>query len=86
LAKGDYTQASEKLCGAPAEIVRAVAARRGIKLSAHKSLTKFVVGLDEEHPRLNLATEFSVRIASSSRRLKRNCDLLFLRYRSNGTF
>lgn len=47
MAKGDYTQASEKLCGAPAEIVRAVAAMRGMRLGAHKSLTKFVAELDE---------------------------------------
>ncbi len=60
LRKGDYAQASEKLWGAAAEIVKAVAAKRGIRLGAHKSLTKFVVELDEEQPRLNLVTEFSV--------------------------
>ena len=60
LRKGDYAQASEKLWGAAAEIVKAVAAKRGIRLGAHKSLTKFVVELDEEHPKLNLVTEFSV--------------------------
>jgi hypothetical protein len=60
LQKGDYVQASEKLWGAAAEIVKAVAAKRGIKLGAHRSLTKFVVELDEEQPKLNLATEFSV--------------------------
>jgi len=60
LEKGDYTQASEKLWGAAAEIVKAVAAKRGVRLGAHRSLTKFVVELDEEQPKLNLATEFSV--------------------------
>ena len=60
LRKGDYVQASEKLWGAAAEIVKAVAAKRGIRLGAHRSLTKFVAELDEENPKLNLATEFSV--------------------------
>lgn len=60
LRKEDYVQASEKLWGAAAEIVKAVAAKRGIRLGAHRSLTKFVAELDEENPKLNLATEFSV--------------------------
>jgi len=33
---------------------------RLIRLGAHRSLTKFVVELDEEQPKLNLVTEFSV--------------------------
>ena len=60
LAKEDYAQASEKLWGAAAEIVKAVAAKRGIKLGAHRSLTRFVAELDEEHPKLNLATGFGI--------------------------
>lgn len=60
LAKKDYVQASEKLWGAAAEIVKAVAAKRGVTIRAHRSITDYVARLDDEHPELNLATEFSV--------------------------
>lgn len=60
LADRDYVQASEKLWGAAAEIVKAVAAKRGIMLRAHRSITDYAARLDDEHPELNLATEFSV--------------------------
>ncbi len=60
LAKEDYAKASAKLWGAAAEIAKSVAANNGIRPGAHKSLTRFVAELDEEHPKLNLATGFGI--------------------------
>ncbi len=54
ISKRDYTQASEKLWGTAAEMVKAVAARRGIELGTHASLWDFVSQLDKEHPELRL--------------------------------
>lgn len=45
LAKGDYVQASEKLWGAAAEIVKVVAAKRGAELKTHGDLWEFVTKL-----------------------------------------
>jgi len=45
LAKGDYVQASEKLWGAAAEIVKVVAAKRGVDLKTHSDLWDFVTKL-----------------------------------------
>ncbi|MEM0349995.1 MAG: PaREP1 family protein [Candidatus Caldarchaeum sp.] len=58
LAEGDYVQASEKLWGAAAEMVKAVAAARGIMLGTHRSLWEFVHKLDEERPGMNLIEGF----------------------------
>lgn len=58
LVKRDYTQASEKFWGAAAEIVKAVAANRGITLGSHRSLAEYVEGLHREHPELDLARAF----------------------------
>ena len=57
MGKGDYVQASEKFWGAAAEIVKAVAAKRGIELKSHGELFGFVSELthelgDPELPRL----------------------------------
>ncbi|MGQ9469507.1 MAG: PaREP1 family protein [Nitrososphaerales archaeon] len=60
LAKGDYVQASEKLWGAAAEIVKAVAAKRGLELRAHKSISEFVSRLHREKPALRLAEDFHI--------------------------
>jgi len=60
LARKDYVQASEKLWGAAAEVVKTVAARRGVTLRAHRSISQFVAKLDDEHPELGLAAEFGV--------------------------
>lgn len=49
LVKKDYAQASEKLWGACAEIIKAVAAKRGLELGSHRSLGDFVVKLHREH-------------------------------------
>ena len=48
LAKGDYVQASEKLWGAAALMVKAVAASRGVSISSHGELFSFVRRLGEE--------------------------------------
>ncbi|OIP27996.1 MAG: hypothetical protein CO103_03895 [Chloroflexi bacterium CG_4_9_14_3_um_filter_45_9] len=57
LEKGDYVQASEKFWGAAAEIVKAVAARRGMDIKSHREFFEFVAKLkdelnDSELPRL----------------------------------
>ena len=46
--KGDYVQASEKAWGAAAQIVKAVAAKRGVDLKSHGDLWRFVTKLREE--------------------------------------
>jgi len=48
LVKGDYVQASEKLWGAAAEIVKVVAAKRGVELRTHGDLWEFVAKLRTE--------------------------------------
>jgi hypothetical protein len=58
LAKKDYPQASEKFWGAAAEIIKAVAAKKGITLGTHRSLAEYVEKLQEEHPKLDLARAF----------------------------
>lgn len=54
LQKKDLPQASEKLSGAAAEMVKAVAAKRGQALGTHRSMVSFVSRLDDEHPELDL--------------------------------
>jgi len=58
LKKKDYAQASEKLWGACAEMIKAVAAKRGVRLGTHRSLGDFVEKLDKENPRLDLMDAF----------------------------
>jgi len=48
LAKGDSVQASGKLWCASAEIVKAVAAQRGLELKTHADLWKFTTKLSSE--------------------------------------
>ena len=48
ISKDDYVQASEKFWGAAAEIVKAVAAKRGIELKSHGELFNFVSQLKDE--------------------------------------
>ena len=48
LQAGDYLQASEKFWGAAAEVVKAVAARRGVALYSHGELYRFMDRLAEE--------------------------------------
>jgi len=59
LARGDYPQASEKLWGAAAEMIKAVAAGRGVMLGTHRSLGEFIARLNRERPDLNLADGFA---------------------------
>jgi len=59
LAKKELVQASEKLWGACAEIVKAVAANRGIELGTHASLWEFVSRLNKEHLGWGLLDQFS---------------------------
>jgi len=63
LAKGDYVQASEKLWGAAAEVVKVVAAKRGVELRTHGDLWEFVTRLrtelkDPEFSRLFLQANY----------------------------
>ena len=48
LSMKDLVQASEKLWGASALAVKAVAAKRGLKLDKHESLWEFVSRLAKE--------------------------------------
>jgi uncharacterized protein (UPF0332 family) len=60
LAKGNYVQASEKLWGSAALMVKAVAASRGITISSHGELFSFVRKLGEEEGEPELRRLFSV--------------------------
>ncbi len=60
LAKGDPVQASEKLWGAAAEIVKAVAAKRGVKLKSHRDLWEFVDELADELDDPDIVRQFSI--------------------------
>jgi len=60
LAKGDYVQASEKLWGAAALVVKAVAASRGVSIASHGELFSFVRALGEEEGDPELRRLFSV--------------------------
>ena len=59
LAKKGCSQASEKLWGATAEIVKAVAAKRGVSLGTHRSIGEFVDLLHKENPRWGLREAFA---------------------------
>jgi hypothetical protein len=59
LRKKDYAQASEKLWGACAEVIKAVAVKRGAELGTHRSLWEFVTKLHKEHPDWNLIDSFN---------------------------
>ncbi|MBI4258169.1 MAG: hypothetical protein HY619_04365 [Thaumarchaeota archaeon] len=59
LKKKDYSQASEKLWGAAAENVKALAASKNLELGTHASLWSFVEKTHNDHPELNLMHEFS---------------------------
>ncbi|MDJ0269465.1 MAG: PaREP1 family protein [Aigarchaeota archaeon] len=48
LARGDYAQASEKAWGAASQMVKAIAARRGMEIRSHGELHRFVKRLREE--------------------------------------
>ena len=48
LDKQDYVQASEKLWGATAQIIKAIALKRGKRLRSHESINKYVVQISKE--------------------------------------
>ncbi|PIP48835.1 MAG: hypothetical protein COS87_00565 [Chloroflexi bacterium CG07_land_8_20_14_0_80_45_17] len=48
IGKGDYVQASEKFWGAAAEMVKAMAVKRGIELRSHGELYQFATKLSQE--------------------------------------
>ena len=60
IAKEDFVQASEKLWGAAAEIVKAIAARRGFVIKSHAELYKFVSKLGTEFEEPELVRLFSL--------------------------
>jgi uncharacterized protein (UPF0332 family) len=60
LRNGDYVQASEKLWGAVAEIVKAVAETRGWRQSSHRELRSTVERLFNETEDRDLLLLFSV--------------------------
>lgn len=48
LDKQDYVQASEKLWGAAAQIIKAIALKRGKSLRSHESINKYIIELSKE--------------------------------------
>jgi hypothetical protein len=52
LARGDYVQASERAWGAAAQMVRAVAAKKGKELKSHGDLWRFVLEVAGENDEL----------------------------------
>lgn len=60
LKKENYVEASEKFWGAAAEMVKAIAAKRGVTIIAHRTISEFVSKLDKERPDLGLALSFHV--------------------------
>lgn len=56
--KGDHLQASEKLWGAAAEIVKAYAAKKGLKARTHGDLWDIVIDLDSRHRSIGLHKDF----------------------------
>jgi len=63
LAGGDSVQASEKLWGVAAEILKAVAAKRGIELRSHRDLWEFADKLADELKDPDIIKLFSVASA-----------------------
>ena len=48
LKKGDYVQASEKFWGAVAEVIKAIAAKRGVDIKSHGEIHRFITTLSKE--------------------------------------
>ena len=61
--KEDYAQASEKFWGAAAEMVKAIAAKRGKELRSHGELYRFVTGLSKELNEAELLRLFAIASA-----------------------
>jgi len=54
MQQGDYLQASEKYWGAAVQMIKVIAARRGVEVGTHRSKSEFMSMLDIEHPEMNL--------------------------------
>ena len=54
LQHGDYLQASEKYWSAAVQMIKVIAARRGVEVGTHRSISEFMSMLDIEHPEMNL--------------------------------
>jgi len=54
LQQGDYLQASEKYWGAAVQMIKVIAAKRGLELGTHRSISEFMSLLDSENPQQNL--------------------------------
>ncbi len=50
LQEGDYLQASEKYSGAAVQMIKVIAAKRGLELGMHRSVSEFMSMLDVGHP------------------------------------
>ncbi len=59
LQKGDYLQASEKYWGSAVQMIKVIAARRGLELGTHRSISEFIVTLAAERPQLDLHTLYA---------------------------
>jgi uncharacterized protein (UPF0332 family) len=60
LNKKDYVQASEKLWGASAQIVKAIALKRGKRLRSHEAINKYIVELSKELGDKSIMGHFSI--------------------------
>jgi len=60
IAKGDSVQASEKLWGAAAEMVKALAAKRDVELRSHSDLWEFVDKIADETGDPDIVKLFSI--------------------------
>ena len=60
LKKQDYVQASEKLWGATAQIIKAIAFKRGKTLRSHEAISRYIVELSKEINDKSILTYFSV--------------------------
>ena len=60
LDKHDYVQASEKLWGATAQVIKAIALKRGKRLRSHEAINTYIVELSKELNDKTLLVYFSV--------------------------
>ncbi len=60
LDKQDYVQASEKLWGAVAQIIKAIALNRGKRLRTHTAINTYIVQLAKELNDASLLDAFSI--------------------------
>ncbi len=60
LDKQDYVQASEKLWGAVAQIIKAIALNRGKRLRSHTAINTYIVQLSKELNDASILDAFSI--------------------------